>query len=143
MPVQARNMLAPLTESAPGVPGEMTFTEDVAAPTATTDSNVYEIRAYSERVGGYEEVEETWQFFGRVSGTAAATAEIDVIIWCYNAVTAQFYPLAAITVVGVDGLSTIQGNAIEIPGVMGTTHVGFQVDGILADQDLHMVHVWR
>jgi hypothetical protein len=138
--------LTPLTESAPGVPGEMTFTANVGPPAAVTDANVISIQktelpALADGTPGPEfEVGRTWQFKGRFSGSLAATASAEVTLHCYDRETDEWYAIAAMQFVGSNFLSLTKGNVKDLPAVIGTSYVGVELTGLApANQVLHLV----
>jgi hypothetical protein len=127
--------------------GELDITADVGKPTGTGDSNVIAIQEYEKppKEDGTAttypfEVGQTWQFKGRFSGTAAATANILVTLWCYDRASEQWYGTAALNFVGESLLGTVDlGNCKDMSAVLGTSHVGLEVEGLLADQDFHVM----
>jgi hypothetical protein len=139
--------LTPLT-SGGTVTGEMDLAADVGPPTTTGDANVFSIQRHEKPIkadGTYPslfEVGQTWQFKARFSGTAAAAANVLVTIWCYDRTTAKFYAIAAMQFVGTSLLTSTGvelGNAKDMSAVLGTSHIGVEVVGLVADQDLHLV----
>jgi hypothetical protein len=134
------NMLEALTLDGSADPGEKTFDADVAAPTAVTDPNVWDISKFLADGSTLLEVFDTWQFKGRISGTSTADAEIDCVLYCWDVTAEVFYPLATIKFVGVNGLSSTQGNVMDMVGVKGTTYVGLSVSGLTGDHELHVIH---
>lgn len=138
-------VLDPLTESAPGVPGEMNFDANVGAPAATTDANVIDIRrfqkpALADGTNSLQfEVGRTWQLKGRIGGAPAATANIKVTLWCYDRVSEQWYPMAELSFVGSTLLSGNVGNVKDMAAVLGTDYVGFQITGIVSTQELNLM----
>lgn len=122
--------------------GEKDFTANVGAPTQLTDPNVIEIQEYQKPQTATPqayEVGSTWQIKARFSGSAAASADVFVTVWCYDRTSAQWYAIAAQRFVGTSLLGTVDlGNAKDMSAVLGTSHVGFEVAGLLTNQTLHL-----
>jgi hypothetical protein len=123
--------------------GEIDFAANVGAPTQLSDPNVIEIQRYEKPLAPTPqpfEVGGTWQIKARFTGTAAATADVLVTVWCYDRTSAQWYAIAAQRFVGVNLLGTVElGNAKDMSAVIGTSHVGFEVEDLATNQTLHIV----
>ncbi len=138
--------LTPLTESAPGVPGEMTFAANVGPPADPDAANVITVQRYEKppRGDGSDgpafEVGRTWQLKGRFTGTLAATATVTVTLHCYDRETGEWYATAAMNFYGANFLSTTKGNVHDMAAVLGTSHVGVELKGLApANQVLELV----
>lgn len=122
--------------------GEIDFAADVGAPTQLTDPNVIEIQRYEKPETPTPqpfEVGVTWQFKGRFTGSAAASADVSVTLWCYDRNSAQWYPTAKMRFVGIDNITLELGNTKDMSAPIGTSHVGFEVEDLLTNQTLHLM----
>jgi hypothetical protein len=140
-------MRKPVTRDGAGDPDEFELTGPQSAPTAITDPNVYEIPSVMRAVNNGDpdvpEVEELWQFKARFTGATAASTDCQVTLWLYDYWLDEFYASAKIRLVGVNGLSTALGNVVQIPGVLGTSHIGLEIDsGLAAGDTIHWLHEW-
>ncbi len=50
--------------------------------------------------------------------------------------------MAKINAVGVNGLDLSHGGIYAMPGILGCTHIGIQVEGLAAGDTLHWLHNW-
>lgn len=120
--------------------GEKDFTANTGIPTTTSDPQVWEIQRAEKPSGGNQlyEVGRTWQFKGRFSGSAAAAGDVLVTLWCYDRTSEQWYPTAALQFLGTVG-TTDSGNCKDMAAVIGTSHIGAQVVGLVDNQDFHLM----
>jgi len=132
MAIETRNMRDPVTP----LP-YFEITADVGAPAAKTDPNVYTVAP----ADGSEEVEEQWQILGLAVG--ASNMEVIVTLWPYIEKAGLFFPMAQLEVVGVDKLSKSVGNVIDMPGILGCSAMGVQVDGLAGGESIRLVHTHR
>lgn len=137
--IKHAQMLTAISVDGSGDPGEMVFAADVAAPTALTDPNVWDIRRYTSSLELFE-VADIWQLRGRISGATPDAVVAVCAIYCYDAEAAVFSPSQKVAFVGVDGLTSEQGNVLTMPGVFGTTHVGISITGLPASHSLNLIH---
>jgi hypothetical protein len=135
----------PLTLDGSGDPGEiaLTSTSDITAPTGAPDITKDNVWLVQKTGNGAQDLEvgKTWQIKGRFSGSAEATADVLVTLWCYDRTTEQWYALAAMRFLGTNGLGTVDvGNSKDFAAPIGTSYVGAEVVGLAANQTLHLVH---
>lgn len=126
--------------------GEKDFTADTGIPVTTSDPQVWEIQhaekpATEAGDAPYKyEVGRTWQFKGRFSGSAAAAGDVLVTLWCYDRKSEQWYATASMRFFGTSSLGTVDnGNTKDMAAVIGTSHIGAQVVGLVANQDFHLM----
>ena len=131
-------MLEALTVDGSGDPGEKTFTADVAAPTAVSDANVWDVQ--KSQGGQSLEVATHWQIKGRFTGASAAAEVVTIVLYCWDKTAGKFFPSAKLALTGSDGLADDQGNILDMTGVLGTTHVGISLVGLSASHELHLIH---
>lgn len=117
---------------------EKIFTSDQAKPTTIPAANVITIQKTSVDDQALETTN-TWQLKARFVGTAAGSANVLVTVWCYDRTTTEWYAMGKLRFINDANLTEDLGNVKDFVGVMGTSHVGFQVDGLIADQAIHLV----
>lgn len=135
----------PLSLDSGGDPGEigLTSASDIGVPSGApdvADDNVWLVQRTGN--GGQRlEVGKTWQIKGRFTGSAKATADALITMYAYDRTTEQWYPLAAMRIVGSAALGTVDlGNCKDFAAPIGTSYVGVEVVGLAANQTLHLVH---
>jgi len=118
------------------------------APTAIADPNVYPIPmvvqatadATKLRQKQIPETEEVWQLKFRITGPTASSTDGYVIPWVWDRHVEQFHFLTKIPLIGIDNVSTTVGAVRQLPGVLGVSHIGFEVSGLAAGDTVHITH---
>jgi hypothetical protein len=96
---------------------------------------------YPEDGDLHDEVPRQLQIKARFTGSAADAAVVTVGVWVRDRWSGEWFFQRLYTFTGVDGISTVQGNIVDQVGVMGSTHAGYEVTGLLANQVLHLTMI--
>lgn len=142
MSSEMSRMRKPITRDGAGAAAEFTIDADVGKPTATDDPNVYPIPGVGNSDPDFE-TEEQWQIKTRVSGTGAAAALIDYRVWIYDVWIGVWHSSVWLKAPGDDAVTDALGQIQDLPGVMGGTFVGIEVDGLTGDLEVHFEHTRR
>lgn len=148
MAYDSRFMKRPVTRvNYPANPAvaEFPLTGPKSAPTALGDANVYQIpdvmKKITDESNEIPEDEVVWQFQYRITGPTADATNGTIVIWCYNKWSEQWYAGPLIPIVGVDNLSATIGNVIQMPGILGISHIGIEVIDLDAADTIHFLQM--